>query len=411
MPIEWLYLLTTNDRFPDPVEEIGALHQLLEEGGEVAHLILADRVRPPMCAAAEGERILLCTRPHGHRLRAHGVAHVHAAPHAQRRTPDLVVGIYGERPGRTFVPIARIDLEPARDERELSEDEQRTFARGQAFVKRLAPGRRRAATRPARHAPSPAPREAPPSFAPRPVPVRRPLAAPTLVLGLDPTAGTWETRMRAGPKPMPSIALVLGPDGRARPAQDPLTWHDTNEAYAAAVRARGAAVHCIDGPCDTNGLPLRPDRTGWGDLSRGGRRAAERELARMGIGLFWTTRATLEHFDGASRWIARSLCLFRDAADLPGVPVIETHPHGVFTVLWRALGRTDALRKKGTALGRAQRLALLRAYVPDLEDEHVPDHDAVDAAAAALAAAFHAAGSTSRHGEPQAGGLIWLPQP
>jgi hypothetical protein len=57
----------------------------------------------------------------------------------------------------------------------------------------------------------------------------------------------------------------------------------------------------IDGPCKTNGILLLNPAQGW-DFRHAnpGYRLAEQHLGRMGVGLFWTTLATLQHFDGAS---------------------------------------------------------------------------------------------------------------
>jgi hypothetical protein len=140
----------------------------------------------------------------------------------------------------------------------------------------------------------------------------------------------------------------------------------------------------------------------------GGTRNAEVELARVGVKLYWTTYATVMRFDGASRWIARSLAIYNSPA-APNCSRIETHPHGAFTFMWKALGERAPLPSKTTAPGREARLAILHALIEDLDERELVDHDCVDAAAAALVAALHAIGLTRSYGQPNAGGLIWMP--
>jgi predicted nuclease with RNAse H fold len=137
-----------------------------------------------------------------------------------------------------------------------------------------------------------------------------------------------------------------------------------------------------------------------------GIRGGELALSRTGVNLFWTTQNTVTKFEGASRWIARSLVLFSEQRERTN---IETHPHGAFTFLWQLFGMAGTLPKKLKATGRNARLAILRAFIPDLSDEMVPDHDAVDAACAALVAGLHRLGLTVAFGNANNGGQIWMP--
>jgi predicted nuclease with RNAse H fold len=238
-----------------------------------------------------------------------------------------------------------------------------------------------------------------------PSPVILTIAGPPFtVIGIDPTAGTWESRMIEGPKRMPSFALHW--DGSAfHPTEKPLQWHPTNQSFWQRVDEVGAALSCIDGPCRTNGPCLLSDDSGWEKRGKSGLRVGELELSRQGINLFWTTQNTVEKFDGASRWIARSLKLFSE----DGRAKIETHPHGAFTFLWRLFGGLGPLPKKKKRIGRDSRLALLKAFVPTLTLEMVPDDDAMDAACAALVAGFHQMGLTKAFGDDTNGGKIWMP--
>jgi hypothetical protein len=231
-----------------------------------------------------------------------------------------------------------------------------------------------------------------------------PAVPPFRAIGLDPTAGSWAARMASGPRPMPSVVLAwTGAQLRFEGCER----HRDNGSFWRRAREAGARSAGIDGPCGTNGLSILPDWSGWDRSRIGGLRDAELALAATGLGLFWTSHATITRFDGASRWIARSLALFAGAAGV--ADAIETYPHGAFTVLWRGAGGRAALGHKATSRGRANRLALLRAHVPDLRERELRDHDAVDAAAAALVAALHRLGRTVAYGTEAGGGRIWLP--
>jgi hypothetical protein len=111
-------------------------------------------------------------------------------------------------------------------------------------------------------------------------------------------------------------------------------------------------------------------------------------------------------FEGASRWIARSLVLF---SEQPERQKIETHPHGAFTFLWRMFGNSGTPPKKSKTAGRQARLAILRSFMPGLAEGMVPNHDALDAACAALVAGLHQFGLTKPFGTVNDGGVIWMP--
>jgi hypothetical protein len=205
--------------------------------------------------------------------------------------------------------------------------------------------------------------------------------------------------MEAGPKPMAAAAIAwdgrrlrLAAVGRAR----------TNAELWAFCRASGARVVAVDGPCATNGLRLRARSRGWDLRRRGGRRDGEVALAAEGLPLFWTTHATVARFDGAARWIARSLRLFADPAG-GAFERIEVYPHGAF----RLLG--GPLPAKGTGGGRAARLAVLARLVDGVSAAALPDHDALDAGAAALVGALRALGLARKVGTTRGGGEIWMP--
>jgi hypothetical protein len=212
--------------------------------------------------------------------------------------------------------------------------------------------------------------------------------------------------MEEGPKAMAAVALAWDGRGLRLLASGRLRANADLWAFCREVRAR---VLAVDGPCGTNGLRLRRDGRGWDLRVRGGVRDGEAALAREGFRLFWTTHATVARFDGASRWIARSLRLFADPGAPRGIVRIEAYPHGSFAVLGRALGARRPLPSKATPAGRAARLSILRRLVGGVAGSTLPDHDAVDAAAAALTGALRRLGMARAVGTAAAGGRIWLP--
>jgi hypothetical protein len=400
--MHWLYRFTSNVDYPNPLEEIDALCTL-DAQDEPTFLLLADRASPPLSGAAEGEVVGLCTSQ-GNRLTLHGTAVV-SGDCIHGSTPPSVKAIYGSLSGRVFCPLKDVQRLPSHSltAATLSFDDQEVFLKGQSFVKRLTPGARPArrpitAGLPTATCQSPA-RTFPAMCLPQRLP-------PFNVVGLDPTAGTWASRLAEGPKKeMPSFALRW--DGHEfTPLDQPLAWHRTNVSFWAEVDRRRANLTCIDGPCATNGPRLLPDLSGWDANGVKGTRGGELELSRHGVNLFWTTQNTVVRFEGASRWIARSLVLFDQE---PQHNKIETHPHGAFTFLWRLFGGQRTPPKKSNAFGRQARLSLLRSFIAGLTDEMVPDHDALDAACAALVAGLHALGLTTAFGTSGNGGQIWMP--
>lgn len=398
--MDWLYRFTTNAEYPDPVEEIDALCTL-DAGDEPTFLLLASGKSPPLSGSACGEVVGLCTSQGG-RLLLHGTAVV-AGECCRGDTPPSVRPVYGELAGRMFCPLKDVERLPSGGlpESVLSHADQETFLKGQSFVKRLGRGAR-SVRPPATTSVGVTTPLASQSF---PALVLPPVQPAFTVVGLDPTAGTWESKMAVGVKEMPSFALRW--DGeKFRPDDNPLAWHLTNEGFRNEVARRDAVLTCIDGPCGTNGPRLKADLSGWDTTGSTGTRGGELALSRQGVNLFWTTQNTVMRFEGASRWIARSLVLFSDD---PNRRKVETHPHGTFTFLWRLLGGSGSLPKKAKPAGRQARLSMLQAFITGLTDSMVPNHDALDAACAALLAGLHHRGLTVPFGSPGDGGPLWMP--
>jgi hypothetical protein len=402
MRLDWLYRFTSNNDYPDPVEEIDALCTL-DANDEPTYLLLANRSSPPLSRASSGEVVGLCTS-RGNRLILHGTAAV-AVDCIRGDTPPSVQPLYGDLVGRVFCPLNDLERIPSDglSHTTLSHADQEAFLKGQSFAKRLTPG-----TRPSRRLAvrGPSKTNSPGTTSTFPGLVFSQKHPAFTVVGLDPTAGTWDSRMAQGPKKMPSFALRW--EGGFRPDDQPLVWHTTNDEFRSEVERRGAILTCIDGPCGTNGPRLLRDCDPWcwDANAPKGTRGGELALSRQGINLFWTTQNTVMKFEGASRWIARSLVLFSEG---PEQRKIETHPHGAFTFLWRLFGGTKTPPKKLKAAGRNARLSLLRSFISGFSDEMVPNHDALDAACAALVAGLHHLELTTAFGATNDGGQIWMP--
>ncbi len=400
--LDWIYRFASNSDYPDPVEEIDALCSL-DSDDEFVCLLLANNSAPPLSGASCGDVVGLCTSL-DKRLILHGTAVV-AGARIRGGTPPSVQPIYGDLSERIFCPLKDVTRLPSHElpDKTLSHSDQESFLKGQAFVKRLTPRRRISRTPTARVPSQPNFTELTPKIRSLVFSQKSPAFT---VVGLDPTAGTWDSRMTQGSKKMPSFTLQW--DGGFRPAEQPLAWHTTNDEFRAEVEGRGAILTCIDGPCGTNGPRLLTDRElwCWDPNAPNGNRAGELALSKKGVNLFWTTQNTVMKFDGASRWIARSLTLF---AESPEYKKIETHPHGAFTFLWQLFDGTNSLPKKSKKAGRNARLSLLRAFISGLSDEMVPNHDALDAACAALVAGLYQLELTTAFGTTSDGGQIWMP--
>ena len=141
--MEWIYRVSNNPEFPDPVAEIEAL-AAIDQAGDAAFLLLEERESPPMSTATPGEEIGLCTLgndgPNGRVLMLNGTAEVMAVPAVQVVTPASVVDLYGPHNDRMFCELHNINFIPlpiALDPNILPLAEQDNFLSGQATVKRI----------------------------------------------------------------------------------------------------------------------------------------------------------------------------------------------------------------------------------------------------------------------------------
>ena len=129
----WFYLFGRNDRYPDPVAEIGTLARL-DERGEPVFLRLSARDDAPLKNAVEGERVYLCTRSGG-RWSIRGEADVIGEP-IRGATPSSMVPLHGPVGGRHWWRrLGSVRLyEPPRSGADLGLDEELLPMAGQAHV-------------------------------------------------------------------------------------------------------------------------------------------------------------------------------------------------------------------------------------------------------------------------------------
>jgi len=179
-----------------------------------------------------------------------------------------------------------------------------------------------------------------------------------------------------------------------------LRWgHRGGEVNLLAL-AEGAQVVAIDAPL---GLPA-----GWGCLDlpctcgrcrapASARRAGERALAAMGLGVMWTTKRTL------LRPLVEWAMAQRRALEAAGKTVIEVYPHASKVVL---LGRPPA--RKTTLAGRRWLQEGLSRLVSGLPADRLLSHDELDAVVAAYTALLWWRGETRALGRPEEG-LIVVP--
>jgi len=163
-----------------------------------------------------GDRVALCVRSIRQHLLQHGVATIKLPPARFQRTPESVAAIYGEQTDRVFVLLSDVSLVPPVQVEGLSAAESALFNNGRASVRLLSDTAKTALR--AVEAPSPIRSVEVGTFNHvRSVTFIREVTQRVYAIGLDPTAGTWESKMTAGVKPMPSALLVLTPGGEIEP--------------------------------------------------------------------------------------------------------------------------------------------------------------------------------------------------
>jgi hypothetical protein len=150
MPDRWLYLLTVHPGFLDPLEDLNELLVLVRShnpsqlhGGAAAYLLLPARRKGdvPLKNAAAGTEILFCTRiSRVSPLMVVGSAITDGPATSFTTPPNRVPSAYKHLTDRFFLPIrAASRHEHAHVLDDLTPDQQRRFANGQAWIRRLPP--------------------------------------------------------------------------------------------------------------------------------------------------------------------------------------------------------------------------------------------------------------------------------
>ncbi|HZT07472.1 MAG TPA: DUF429 domain-containing protein [Chloroflexota bacterium] len=165
----------------------------------------------------------------------------------------------------------------------------------------------------------------------------------------------------------------------------------TDDELSEALRGLGARVAAVDSPMGLPaGLCCLEESCACAPTGGTGR-SAERELAKLGIPCFWTTKRSI-----IKRMVYRAIRLKSRWED-EGIEVIEVFPYAVKRIM---LGR--ALPKKSTPDGVARLVAGARAALPECRwpDYWAPGHDQLDALYCAITARLYALGETEALGDP-----------
>ena len=206
-------------------------------------------------------------------------------------------------------------------------------------------------------------------------------------LGIDPTSSESKP---SGWAALGASAELLGVGGVGGDAE----IISLSERWRAKVVAIDSplflpkGLHCLDEPCP------HASCHDW----TGEKRAAEWELFRQGISLYWTTRKAF-----IKPMIYRAIGL-RRTLEAWGIGVIEVYPYASKVRLWG-----KGMPKKTTPAGRRWLRERLEPLVPGLaEHESRLGHDQLDAIVAAYTAYLYGRGQAEGVGDREEG-LIYLP--
>lgn len=208
------------------------------------------------------------------------------------------------------------------------------------------------------------------------------------VLGLDP----------ANKRPW-AYAVLRASERRARPR---LVAAGAVPGWAEALdlaAGLGPSVVAVDAPlgyplgqcCLEESCPCKPASPLTG-------RACERELARLGIASFWTTKRTI------IKPMVYAAIRLRQGLEARGIPALEVYPYAAKVLLF---GRTDAATvKKSTPEGLDHLTRRVATLVTGLyRVAPSASHDALDAVLAGYTGVLHLQGLTETLGIPQEGAI------
>jgi len=208
-------------------------------------------------------------------------------------------------------------------------------------------------------------------------------------LGIDPTSSGSKPSGWAALGASAELLGVGGVDGDAEIISLSERWRPKVVAIDSPLfLPRG--LRCLEEPC-----PHLECRRWTGE-----KRAAEWELFRQGISLYWTTRKAF-----IKPMIYRAMRL-RRVLEQRGIPVIEVYPYAAKVRLWG-----KGMPKKTTPAGREWLRERLDGLVPGLAQHPARlGHDQLDAIVAAYTAYLFGRGLAERVGDPDEG-LIYVPLP
>lgn len=191
-----------------------------------------------------------------------------------------------------------------------------------------------------------------------------------------------------------SAAVVLNPD------LDIINWglYASDEELLALAQKHRPLV-ATDAPLSLpQGLDCLEETCSCRPEDARSGRAAERELARLDIGLFFTTKRSI-----IKEMVYRAI-LLKGVLTQIGLEVIEVYP---YATRLRILGSTP---KKSTLAGRRIIQKGLRKFIPKLPDprQELLSHDLLDACLCAYTAYLWSRGRTLAVGDPQEG-MISIP--
>ncbi len=165
----------------------------------------------------------------------------------------------------------------------------------------------------------------------------------------------------------------------------------TDDDLLRTLRELRAEIIAIDSPmglpaglcCLEESCPCAPSRPGTG-------RSAERELARLGIPCFWTTKRSI-----IKRMVYRAIPL-KARLEGEGYEVLEVFPYAVKQILVGA-----PLPKKTSEEGVARLVRAISELLPGCRCPAgwTPDHDQLDALFCAITARLHSLGATASLGD------------
>lgn len=192
------------------------------------------------------------------------------------------------------------------------------------------------------------------------------------------------------------VVLDAALEVRSATVLDPGDTHGFHSWMASL--APGSTV-AIDGPDGPSSAPHRDDLT----LAPKWRTARGCEVALGQQRGIWVSWATPERWDEMAPWMQVASGLFTALRSCAHIP-LETYPHAVFRTL---IGTRPP--KKTSALGISARVDALRGAGVTEPTLAMWSHDALDAAAAALVAAHHRAGTAEPVRDATDGTAVWLP--